>query len=380
FGCNAFVLGQLKTDETNRRYEEAFAKLFNFATVPFYWEGAEPVRGELRYEEGSRDIWRRPPTDRYLPFAARHGITLKGHPLLWHAYNPPWLPKDAEQLRELYRKRFGEIARRYGDKIAVWDVVNESQVCRADYPLYSPDRAYVAWAFREAGRVFPDNSLLMINEVTSFNFLPAEKNPYLAQIRNLLAQGAKIKGIGLQWHFFRRDALDKYLGGPNSDPGNLLDLYEQFGQIGLPLFITEITIPSAGDDGESVQAEVVRDHYRLWFGTPAMAGITWWNLGDGTAVNKNENEAKGGLTDEQLKPKAAYRALDHLINQEWKTRTQIQTDGQGLARFRGFFGKYQVEVTSGDASWQFQINHTRAGEKSHRLPMPPTSPSWRVRP
>ena len=119
FGCNAFVLGQLDTPEKNRRYEEAFVKLFNFATVPFYWEGTEPRRGELRYAEPARDIWRRPPPDRFLSWAATNGITLKGHPLLWHAYNPPWLPRNADELRGLYRKRFREIAGRYGDKISV---------------------------------------------------------------------------------------------------------------------------------------------------------------------------------------------------------------------------------------------------------------------
>jgi len=85
----------------------------------------------------------------------------------------------------------------------------------------------------------------------------------------------------------------------------MLDLYEKLADFGLPLFITEITIPSAGSDGEALQAEVVRDHYRLWFSAPTMAGITWWNLGDGTAV-KGENEAQGGLLDNDLKPKAAY--------------------------------------------------------------------------
>ena len=60
FGCNAFVLGQLDTPEKNRKYEEAFVRLFNFATVPFYWEGTEPTQGELRYQEGARDVWRRP--------------------------------------------------------------------------------------------------------------------------------------------------------------------------------------------------------------------------------------------------------------------------------------------------------------------------------
>jgi GH35 family endo-1,4-beta-xylanase len=366
FGCNAFVFGQLKTPAENKRYEEAFVRLCNFATVPFYWEGTEPARGELRYAEGARDMWRRPPPDRYLPFAARHGLTLKGHPLLWHAYNPSWLPKDADELRELYRKRFREIASRYGDKIAIWDVVNESLVCSKSYPLYSPDRAYVAWAFAETVPLFPDRCTLMINEVTNYNFIPAEKNPYVAQIKKLLAEGAKVKGIGLQFHYFRREHLNGYLAGPNCNPGRMLDLYESLSKIGLPLYITEITIPSAGADGEALQAEVVRDHYRLWFSAPAMAGITWWNLGDGTAV-RGENEAKGGLLDEELKPKAAYRALDQLINEQWRTRAQPQTDASGQARFRGFFGKYQVKVVSGNTARDFDINHSRSGRKPHRL-------------
>lgn len=366
FGCNAFVLGQLQTAEENRRYEKAFLQLFNFATVPLYWEGTEPTRGELRYQEGARDIWRRPPADRYLPWAARHGVTLKGHPLLWHAYNPPWLPKDADPLRELYRKRFREIAGRYGNKISIFDVVNESLVCSKTYPLYSPDHAYVAWAFAEAAPLFPRQCTLMINEVTSYNFLPAEKNPYVDQVKSLLAQGARVQGIGLQYHYFRRKALDSHLAGANCDPAKMLDLYEKLAEFRLPLYITEITIPSAGPDGEALQAEVVRDHYRLWFSAPSMAGITWWNLGDGTAV-KGENEAQGGLVDAAFQPKAAYRALDQLINQQWKTHTKAQTDAGGQARFRGFFGKYRVTAQRDGTTRHAEIEHTRASSKTHKL-------------
>jgi endo-1,4-beta-xylanase len=366
FGCNAFVLGQLKTPEENRRYEEAFLRLFNFATVPLYWEGTEPVRGELRYQEGSRDIWRRPPADRFVPWAAEHGVTLKGHPLLWHAYNPSWLPKDADELRELYRKRFREIAGRYGEKFAIFDVVNESQVCSTKYPLYSPDRAYVGWAFGEAGSLFPKNCTLMINEVTEYNFIAAAKNPYLTQVRSLLAQGARVQGVGFQFHYFRRAALDAFLKGSNNDPGKLLDVYQEFAKLGLPLYVTEITIPSAGPDGETIQTDAVRNYYRLWFSAPGMAGITWWNLGDGTAV-KGENEAQGGLVDGNLQPKAAYRALDELINRQWKTRLTTKTDAQGQAPFRGFYGKYRVKLTHADRVQTFDVDHRSSGEKSYRL-------------
>lgn len=370
FGCNAFVLGQLKTPENNCLYEKAFLRLFNFATVPLYWQGTEPTQGELRYEEGSRDIWRRPPADRFVSWAAKNGVTLKGHPLVWHAYNPQWLPRDAEAVRELYRKRFREIAGRYGDKFSIFDVVNESQVCPKKYPLYTPDRAYVAWAFKEVAPLFPKSCTLMINEVTDYNFKPASQNPYVSQIKTLLADGAAVRGIGLQFHFFRRNALDGHLASAACDPMKLLDLYEALGKFNLPLYITEITIPSAGPDGDSLQAEVVRNYYRLWFGTPAMAGITWWNLGDGTATN-GENEAQGGLVDAEFAPKAAYKALDELINREWKTTLSVRTDAQGQVHFRGFYGKYQVKLGKGPRPLMAEIDHARSGAKTYRLAIQP---------
>ncbi len=303
FGCNAFVLGQLGSPEKNRRYEGAFTHLFNFATIPFYWAGTEPKQGELRYAEGSREIWRRPPPDRFLPWAEKYGITLKGHPLVWHAHNPEWLPKEPAALKALYRKRFGEIAERYAGRIEIWDVVNESLVCPPSFPLFTEDREYVRWAFLEVAPLFPPQTILMINEVGQFN-TPPHVLRYRDQIRQLLEAEVPVRGIGLQLHFFRREALNDYLRSENSHPAKLLEGYRLLGELSLPLFITEITIPSAGERGEEVQAEVVRNLYRLWFSVPAMAGITWWNLADGTAV-QGENEALGGLLTEDLQPKLA---------------------------------------------------------------------------
>lgn len=365
FGCNAFVLGQLDTPELNRKYEERFVHLFNFATVPFYWAGTEPTRGELRYAEGSRHMWRRPPTDRFPPFARKYGVTLKGHPLLWHAHNPPWLPDDPEELRRLYRKRFAEIAERYADDIPIWDVVNESLVCPKSYPLFTPEREYVAWAFGVAERLFPESTTLMINDVTTFNFPPASDR-YFHQVTELLDQGVAIRGIGFQFHYFRREALDSYIKGGRDTPNQLLDVYEKFAEFDLPLYITEITLPSAGEGGDELQARVARDHYRLWFSAPRMAGITWWNLGDGTAV-QGENEAKGGLVDDNLDPKPSYAALDKLINEEWTTKLATSTDQQGTAEFRGFFGKYAVTVTVGDEQQEFELDLSQDGRPLHRL-------------
>ncbi|MFA7173380.1 MAG: hypothetical protein WC340_08195 [Kiritimatiellia bacterium] len=44
-----------------------------------------------------------------------------------------------------------------------------------------------------------------------------------------------------------------------------------------------------------------------------------------------------------LKP--AYRALDQLINREWKTRLTLKPGEDGSVKFRGFKGRYRVTYT-----------------------------------
>jgi len=357
FGCNAFVLGQLGTPERNRQYEETFARICNFATVPIYWKGTEPKQGVTRYQEGGGDIWRRPPVDRFIPFGRKYGLTLKAHPMLWHSHNPDWLPKDPEALKALYRKRFKELSGRYAKDIAIWEVTNESTGCPEAYPLYSEDRAYVAWAFQEAAPLFGSGNRLMINDFTQFNeCLPAE-SAYYKQIRTLLDRGVQIGGIGLQFHlWFETKLMERHMAGERYLPARMLEVYEAFAAFNRPLYITEVTVPTpAGPDGEAVQAEVVRNLYRLWFSVPAMAGVTYWNLGDSMAHDA-ENTAAAGLVDKDLKPKASYRVLDELVNRVWRSNAEGKTDAEGTLEVRGFYGTYEVTVT-------------QEGGKTHRVPL-----------
>ena len=78
-----------------------------------------------------------------------------------------------------------------------------------------------------------------------------------------------------------------------------------------------------------------------------MAGITWWNLADGTAV-EGENEAQGALMTKELEPKLAYRELERLIHEEWKTHADGQTDQNGVYHVRGFRGRYLVRIGRGN--------------------------------
>jgi GH35 family endo-1,4-beta-xylanase len=361
--------------EKNQAYEDAFLKLFNFATVAFYWDDLEPEPGRLRFTEGSSYIWRRPPPDRVVAFGKRHGLTLKGHPLVWHnrAHNPQWMPKDPDELKQRYLQRFREIAERYAKDIPIWDGVNESLVCSSDYPLFSAENRthvpYVPWAFTEQQKRFHPENQLIINDITSFNWPSNETNRFYQQCTKLLDDGIGIEGIGFQFHYFNRKSLDDYLNGDRCDPGTLLDTYELFAKLGLPLWITEITIGSAGDDGLAIQERVVRDIYRLWFASPKMAGITWWNLGDGTAYG-NEGVAGGGLADNDFNPKPAYKALDQLIHHDWKTTLQARSNAEGRVKFRGFHGRYEIHATAGGETQKFVVTVGANGPVKETLKMP----------
>jgi hypothetical protein len=252
-------------------------------------------------------------------------------------------------------------------------VFDESLICSPDFPLFSAEdrtyQPYVPWAFDEQQKVFRPDNLLMINDVTQFNWPSNESNRFYRQCKRLIGNGVGIEGIGFQFHFFSRPSLDGYVKGDRCDPGVLLDTYELFAQFGQPLWVTEITIGSAGDDGLAIQQRVVRDIYRLWFASPKMTGITWWNLGDGTA-DGNEGVAGGGLTDHDFKPKPAYEALDRLINHDWKNNLAIESEADGRVRFRGFRGRYEIHAIADGQTKKFEMTVGANGPVKRTLTMP----------
>ena len=106
---------------------------------------------------------------------------------------------------------------------------------------------------------------------------------------------------------------------------------------------SRLGLRAAPEAGDEVQAEIARNLYRLWFSHPKAMGITWWNVVDGGAAPGEPSFS--GLYDKDMKPKPAYRALDQLINREWKTRLTLKAGEDGRVKFRGFKGNYRLTWT-----------------------------------
>lgn len=358
FGATTFYLGGFDDDARNRLYEDRFTGLFNYAVLPMYWDTLEPEQGKPRFEEGCVHIDRRPPFDRSVAFCRKNHLRMKGHCLVYNSFQPDWIPEDTRQLKILIEKRVAEIAARYGDAFEDMDVINEMiSIYKNAYPgngmrnlSITDEPDHEKWAFTLAEKYFPHTRLFW-NEGGYETFGSPQyvgfRSFFYMALKENLAKGAPIGGIGMQYHCYAQpqnvDTKLAYL----ANPLRILDVLERYGDFGLPIHISEVNVPSWSNDpeDEALQAELVKRLYRLWFSQKHVAGVVWWNLADGTALNI-ENHYHGGLIRNDCTPKPAYRALDELINREW--RTELCGEADKRLNFRGFYGDYEVEAVCGD--------------------------------
>lgn len=366
FGCNIFMLGGYPTAELNERYESAFRELFNLAVVPFYWSDLEPEQGKPRFAKDSAAIHRRPPPDLCVEFCQRHGITPKGHLLIWHQWLPKWLPDDRQEVKRLMIKRFEEIAARYGKQIKYWDVVDEALYRPPTVPLPND---YVYTAMQEAARIFPaDAHLDLGDDQSSWRDFHGDSSPYYLMIHNLVLRNARLDAIGLsfQTHFLPQQQYNYYLR-----PLAMFRLLDQYADFRRPIQFTQVTIPTLtpGAEGEKDQADAVRNAYRLWFSHPNVEMINWWNLPDGAAAPK-ENKGLLGLLREDLSPKPAFEVLRTLIRKEWWTTISQGSGPSSELKVQGFYGDYQLTAKYGEKTVEKPIHLTRHGTNTFEIQFP----------
>ncbi len=346
--------------------------------------------------------WRRPSTDQVVEFCKAKGIRMHGHPLIWgnRRWHLPeaWLfnnyanaeqkafwkkhyrrlnpegeltpyarekeyqkmsMQDLEKLfgslakkqAELSEIRVKEIAKRYGDVIQSWDVVNESATDFSYGKLPSGDvltksgygvmeANYDLNAFQLAQKYLPKKALLNIND---YNM---KKSFYLDQIQSLKKRGAKIDIVGSQMHLFEpKQTLDISKGAKIQTPEQVAEVMARLSKADRPIHLSEITITAAGtsDRERMIQAIVLRNLYRMWFSIENMMGITWWNVVDDCGAPGEPSYS--GIFTRDMKPKPAYFAMNNLINKEWKTNLSTKVDKDGNVKFRGFKGDYEIVYT-----------------------------------
>lgn len=367
YGANIFMLDEFKEEEYNKEYRRFFKEYFNLATVPFYWGDLEPEEGKPRYPADSPKIYRRPAPDLCVDYCEENGILPKLHCLVYDKFIPEWLHDlPLDEVKAKYGERFRQIAERYSGRMLEFEVINEV-LCEEHWPYksaLSEERDIIEWSFETARKYFPDE-VLVINEANPIQKLAHEdyRTPYFMMVENALLNGAEIDKIGLQNHFFAGaacptpEAFDRDLRSDGwlkmNDPTAYFKGLDVMAELGLPLELTEVTVPTFGDgeEAEELQADMLKLWYSVWFSHPAVDSVVYWNTVDGYAYvvegeNRcwNENNCQGGLWHHDLTPKKSADMLKKLFDEEWHTDLELTTDANGYVDFRGFYGEYDGEI------------------------------------
>jgi len=378
FGCNLFKLRDFPTEKQNLVYEKRFKQVFNHATIPFYWDTLEPQPGRLRYTAADGKMPRRPPTDDAVDWCRQNGIRPKGHWLFCDNFVPSWLPKNSREMMVLLEKRIAQLAERYGETVTLWDAVNEAfSYPRWFHPTIGwsvTPQDYVYRVFKLAEKYFPDYTELCYNDGGQIAFEPFhyDSSPLYLLGRNLLDRGVRLGGLGLQFHMY--GALKGMASGEVAhryfDPVHQFAVLDQYARLGIPLHMTEISLPTYPElprrEAEEFQARLLRYFYRLWFSQEQMSSIIWWNLCDKTAYG-GENDFDAGLLDKNLEAKPAYRMLEHLIHHEWHSECALTTAPDGIADWNGFYGNYELKIRTAHGESKQQISLSKDSNNEFRL-------------
>jgi len=347
FGANAFPVLSYHDPKLEAAYEEEFSALLNYATLGFYWGAYEREPGQTQEKRLRKQA----------EWCRAHGITTKGHPLVWHEVYPKWGPSEVEETREKLRARITEIVSGFAGLVDCWDVVNEATVSAecdngvGHWAKRDGAAAMVAEALGWARAANPDATLLY-NEYN----LGEDYEKLAAELVN--PERGLVDVFGIQSHMHRGE-------WPMLRVWQACETYSRFGK---PLHFTEMTALSgehgwmlpkpwpSTPDGEERQAAYVEQFYTALFSHPAVHAITWWDFNDGQWQG-----APAGLVREDLTPKPAYERLLKLIKGRWWTRLEATSDAKGDAKFRGFLGRYRVAITTAGGAVSQEMELTAEG-------------------
>jgi len=364
FGCIAFELVRGRDLPQADLWKQRFGELFNFAVFPFYWAGYEREPGRTMRDQ----------TVVAVKWCTEHGITTKGHPLVWtdQAGTPKWLQElSPEQSEERMLARVTREVTGFAGAIDIWDVVNEPTHCPAWQRIGAKPPAprveeevidYIDKAFRAAHTANP-KAHLILNEYYVIARQP-DRERFYQLVSELKRRGTPISGLGIQAHEPREEWFS---------PEKVRTTLDRLGELGYPLHITEFIPQSGGKpitggwrEGtwtEEAQAEFAEQFYRLCFGHPAVASINWWGLSD-----RGIWLPGGGLLRADYEPKPVYTRLKDLIHRQWQTSLDAKTDEKGQVALRGFYGSYDVTITPADRQPQKkQIALRRGGQNRWEL-------------
>lgn len=323
--------------------------------------------GKWIYHEAERDQVQMAYVDRFLQFAAEHGLTARMHTLIWDTeQQPAWVVStdskapglltrahggDADAKRELLEEideRIHYYVEQRARHYLELDVLNES-LHRPRYHQVLGDDG-LAELFRRVGAAVTAGGAgtrLYLNE---YNLLQWSKDPsvpdsapdpyanwYRRHAEAVIARGGPLTGLGVQYYADGRSAGE--IGEDAHSAARILAVLQNLSGTGLHLTLSEFAV-NPGNLPADRGADVLEETLRVAFGTRQVDAFliwaTWANAAQKPPPLSILMDEKNELTPAGIR----YQAL----MQEWDTELEVPVAADGSLEFAGFFGRYALSA------------------------------------
>jgi uncharacterized repeat protein (TIGR02059 family) len=304
----------------------------------FKWSGIEPNQGQLNYG----------PFENTLSWFQKVGWDMRAHCLLWGGTSstdyhelPQWVGAlKPKVMYDTCQMRVTREVTRYKGIVKEYDLLNEPT--HATY-LQSKVGDSINWnCFKWAHDADPD-ARFYINDYNIIEYQD-QTTKFINLVKKMIQKGAPISGIGSQCHI-----------GNSVDIANFKARFDQLGQFGIPVKITEFDM-NAMSLSQQQYANEISKMLRLAFSHPAIEGFVFWGITEPTWVP----ESIVNLIRDDRTPKLAADSVYHLIHEVWTTKIDAQTDTSGAYSFNGYYGDYVIEVKVGDTWKQYNVSCKKA--------------------
>jgi endo-1,4-beta-xylanase len=261
------------------------------------WNATEPMRGAFTFSSG----------DTIVAFAARNGILVKGHTLVWHSQLPAWVSAitDGADLHDAMINHITQVVSHYRGQVVGWDVVNEAiadngQSLRSTVFSQEIGASYIDDAFAAAHAADP-GARLYYNDYGAEG-MNAKGNAVYSLVQGMLARGVPIHGVGLQMH----------TGPTDSSPtaAEVTKNMQRLADLGLEVVISEMDVQICTGDLDS-QRTRFHDIVAACVAQPACKAVTVWGVPDKYSWRNGQTcqTPRPLLFDDNYVPKPAYTGV-----------------------------------------------------------------------
>lgn len=268
------------------------------------WRNIRPTKG----------FWNWSDMDGMVAFAQKNDIRMKGHVFLWHQQNPPYVDglKTRDEALALMTDQISTIMARYKGKIYEYDVANEvlndDGSMRATVWYRTIGNDYLDIAFKTAHEADPGARLILNDYGNEYAGTP-KGDAFYALVKGLVARGAPISGVGLQLHVQAHDIVNE---------SALRETVKRFRDLGLFVSFTEVDVRVALPVTLEKEAEQVAAYTKLMevaLSEPNCGSFVMWGYTDKLSWIPGFFPGYGSahLFDREVKPKAAYRAIEAML-------------------------------------------------------------------